>query len=601
MNDVNTIIKKKKWYKRKWVYIVAIIVLLIVGTVYGQIKKANQPPQYETVKVERGNLKQTVDATGNVESSNQLDMRFETTGKIAKVYKKVNDQVKVKDVIIEQDLSFLNASVAQASASVAQAKANLDKQIAGATPEYLAGMQASLDQAKANLAQVQASSDSSVNTADAALKTAENNLKLSTGGENSQIIQDAYDDMVAVLQSVPNTLSTALNQADNILGIDNTTANDSFEAVLSALDSSVLASAKNIYAVAKTAKVNAENIVIQINNSSTHVQIDASAILSETALQQTNELLFAVSAVLDKTNAIGSLTQTQLDTLKTNIQTVRTAVSTKYSSLVSEAHAVETAKNSLTTYQIAYQKALKDLTDVKNKQVADLASAQASVDKAQAGFNDANNPPREVDLASYRAALAQSQASLGQAVANRDKARIIAPLDAVIGKINFKVGEYVSPQDVVVSLVNPHYEVKIDIPETDIIKVAVGNPAVIKLDAYGDDIKFTGTVAQIEKGETVIQDVVYYKVTVTLEDDGTHQILNGMTANVTFATEQKDNVLFIPQRAVRTNSGKYVKVLENNQIKDVEIKLGLKGDGGMVEVIEGLNEGQLVVIGTVTK
>ena len=71
-----------------------------------------------------------------------------------------------------------------------------------------------------------------------------------------------------------------------------------------------------------------------------------------------------------------------------------------------------------------------------------------------------------------------------------------------------------------------------------------------------------------------------------------------MTADVVFDTEKKENILYIPQRAVRTNDegGRYVRLLENGQVREVEVTLGLRGDDGLVEVISGLEEGQEIVI-----
>jgi len=123
----------------------------------------------------------------------------------------------------------------------------------------------------------------------------------------------------------------------------------------------------------------------------------------------------------------------------------------------------------------------------------------------------------------------------------------------------------------------------------------LGGQADVKLDAFGDDVKFVGVVSEIEISETVIQDVVYYTVTLTLEEDGSHEILNGMTADVLFFTEEKENVLYIPNRAVRTNGEKYVRILENGEAKDMPVTLGLRGDNGLIEVLTGLVEGQEVI------
>lgn len=554
MNEVGNIIQKKKWYKRKWPYIVLVGCLVVGGVVYGQYQKSRETPKYETVKVERGVLRQTVDATGNVESANDLSLRFETAGRLVGLYKQVNNQVRKGEVIAELNLSELNASVAQAQAAVAKAEADLNKQLSGNTSEYIAGLEASLAKALADLDQIQGSAP---------------------GAENSKIVQKAYEDALVTLQAVQNVLSVSLTVADNILGVDNTLANDDFEDVLSVLDNGALNSAKIKFYAAKAAKIDFDVLVNDLDKKSEHPKIDAVALQGDDALQAAKDLLLAISTVLEKTVPIGDLSQSELDGIKTDVQTERTSVNTKYGELVNQTQAIDTARNTFYSYQ-------------------------ALVDKAEAALNDAKNPPREVDVAAYRAALQSAQASLAAAVANRDKARIIAPVNGVIGKIIPQVGEYVSAQNDVVKLVSPHFEIKIDIPETDIIKIALGNEAQVTLDAYGDEVKFKGKVTEIEKGETIIQDVVYYTVTVSLDEKTDKEILNGMTADVMFYTEQRDNVLFLPLRAVRSNGeGKYVKVLNQSEAQEIKVKTGLRGDGGMVEIIEGLSEGQEVILATV--
>jgi RND family efflux transporter MFP subunit len=600
MNEDNIIINHHKpWYKRKLFYFLIIGALIVGSVVYGQVKKANQLPVYETAKVTRGELIQTVDASGNVKSANELDLRFETSGRVGKIYKKTNDLVAAGDLIAELNLNELNANVAQASANVQRAQADLNKAQAGKTAEFISSLQARLAKAQADLEQVKLSSQLAIADAKSALNTAENNLKISQGGEDSQIVNDAYGDMLSLLLSAQNVLADGLTQADDILGVDNTLANDSFESALSILNSSKLNTAKTKYYVARASKGDADEAINNLSSSSGHNQIDLVSGLAEDALFSMKDLLFAVAEVLDNTPPVGGVTQASLSVLKTNIQTVRVSVSTKYTALVDQMQAIETAKNSYQSYQIAYDKTVVELDNAKNKAVANVAAYQALVDQARADWDDAKNPLREVDLASYRAALAAANASLAQTVANRNKARIIAPLAGTIGKNDLKIGEYISAQDAAIKLVSPHFEVKVDIPETDIVKITLGDAATITMDAFGSEVKFVGKVMEVQKGETLIQDVVYYSVTLSLEDDSQHEILNGMTANVIFYTENKESVLSIPSRAVRSgDAGKYVRILENGEVKDVPVKVGLRGDGGMVEVVEGLSEGQDVVLNT---
>ncbi|MBT4120680.1 MAG: efflux RND transporter periplasmic adaptor subunit [Candidatus Magasanikbacteria bacterium] len=588
--------KKKKWYKQKKFYIIVVVGLILLSMVYAKFLKPEPAPEYETAKVELGTLTQTVDATGNVESAGEVSLRFENGGRVGVIYKKSGDDVKKGEKIVSLNLSALGAAVAQASANVQKAQADLDKVLAGNTDEYVNSMKAKVDQAKANLDQIKATYDDSIANAQAALETARLNLELSEGGEDSQIVEDAYDDLVALLNSTQSTLSSALTEADNILGIDNILSNDDFDDVLSVLNSSKLNIANSKYHSAKAAKIDADGMINSLSFTNEHDSMDWAANTTEDALSAMKDLMFAVVEVLDNTTPVGSLTSAELSTLKINVQADYVAVNTAYTNLVNEIQAVETAKSSYSTFQVTHQNTQANLDNLKKKKTADTAAYQALVDQSQANYDDAKNPPRDVDVASYDASLAGAQASLAQAVANRNKSVIIAPVDGVIGKIDAKVGEYVSSGEDVVKIVSPHFEIKVDIPETDITKVSFGDEAEIKLDAFGEDVKFAGMVTEIEIGETVIQDVVYYTVTLTLEEDGENEILNGMTADVLFFTEEKENVLYIPSRAVRNNGSKYVRVLKDDEVEEVAVKLGLRGDDGLIEIIEGLEEGQEVII-----
>ena len=94
-----SIIKHRQWYQSKWIYLGLIFGLIIGGIVYGQSKE-NSVIQYETVKVVYGDLKQTVDATGNVESANELDLKFAVSGRLAKINRGAGAEVKAGEVFI---------------------------------------------------------------------------------------------------------------------------------------------------------------------------------------------------------------------------------------------------------------------------------------------------------------------------------------------------------------------------------------------------------------------------------------------------------------------------------------------------------------------
>src|SRR3989344_1639224 len=222
--------------KKKKFYLPAIIIVLIVGYSFVSASRNKKGPEYQTTNVTRENLRQTVETTGNIESANDLDLHFELSGTLTDLRVKEGDKVRAGQWLANLRLAELNAAVAQASA-------NLQQKLAGVNESELAYYKAAVDLAEADLNNTKSSTENAIKVAEAAVQTAENNLKKAEGGETSQIVEDEYKDALAVLQTSIATADNGLTQADNILGIDNTLANDSFDDYLAILDSSKLGAA----------------------------------------------------------------------------------------------------------------------------------------------------------------------------------------------------------------------------------------------------------------------------------------------------------------------------------------------------------------------
>ncbi|TAN32683.1 HlyD family efflux transporter periplasmic adaptor subunit [Patescibacteria group bacterium] len=570
--------------KRKYWIIGGIVVLAIGGLVYRGYKKSHPPAQYETVKIQRGDLKQTVEVTGKVEANDDLSLRFEVPGTVGNVAVKEGQKVKKGQTLASLRLADLNAAVAQAAA-------NLNQKLAGATQSERDYYKAVMEQAQADWDKAKVDTAASIATAESAYITAKNNLKLAEGGENSLIVNNAYDNAIITAQTSLSVLDDGLTQADNILGIDNTLANDSFESYLSLLDLNKLNLAKSSYATAKEAKAAARAAISALAvKVSSHSDVDSALVKAADAATRMNTLLSQVSEVLYNTAPMGSLTQASLDAKKTTIETTRASVNAQYKKIVEAQQAIVDAKSSYSNYQVAYDKAAKDLADAKAAAESALKIKEALYNQAYANWQNKTSPTRAVDVAAYRAALAQ-------AAANRNKAIIAAPIDGQVAKINKKVGELVTSADVMINLISPHFVIKVDVPETDVSKLTVGDQAAITLDAWGSDTKFSGGVTAIESNSTEIQDVVYYKVKIRIMP-ASAPVKAGMTANITVDTDARAGVLFVPLRSVRTDveDKRFVKVLENGEEKDVYVRLGLKANEGKVEILEGLTEGQEVIL-----
>jgi len=268
-----------------------------------------------------------------------------------------------------------------------------------------------------------------------------------------------------------------------------------------------------------------------------------------------------LSTFLKAVNMEANLSDSNVSTYKTNIGTARTNIQTAIESITTQEKAISSAKRDL-----ALKQAGSMADDIKYQEVM--------VDKAKG----------QVD--NIKAQLA--------------KTIIVSPINAIVTKKNINVGEFSSAGTAAFSVIsNSQMEAESNVPEADIAKIKKGNTAKITLDAYGPDEVFTARVVKINPGETVIEGVSTYKITLNF-DSYSEKIKSGMTANIDIETNKKEGVIRAPQRAVsRDSNGNYsVKMMpiaagEDPEMRKVEI--GLRGSDGFMEIISGLAEGEKVI------
>jgi RND family efflux transporter MFP subunit len=209
----------------------------------------------------------------------------------------------------------------------------------------------------------------------------------------------------------------------------------------------------------------------------------------------------------------------------------------------------------------------------------------------------------QVDIAkasweSAKLGLESAKISLESAELSLEQAELVAPFDGVVGDISISEGQEVSAATMAapaISLVDTSdIEMRGSIDEIDISIVELNQEANILLDALPDE-EIKGTVAFISPIGTSLVGVVSYETRITL-DNPDERLRDGMTATAEVIVERHDNVLFIPNRALRgTWENPKVLVLIDGQQEEREIALGLT-DGIDVEVLSGLEEGEAVVL-----
>ena len=520
--------------KKVWI-ILGLIVLVAVFILnpFGQ----NSVSKYETVKAEKGDLIQTVDVTGKVESSKGLSLHFETTGKLETLKVEVGDDVKSGQWLANLSLAELNASLAQAQSS-------LNQKLAGATIEQINVLEKQIDSAKVTVSQAEKNLEDVRNVA-------ENTIN-SKYVYALNLIEDSYIKMYnasTVVKSIQ--LNNFTNNDQEGLTVR---SNQEYKINLPISEIKILVDK------AKESK-SEEDINIAISQSIDSLESVLSGLT----------LIRSICEEVTYKDRVTSTEKSSLDSQKTIISASQMAISS--------------LENEISLLKIQNENNISSAT-------FSLETAKANLELQYANYDSLTAKPRDIDISYY-------EAILNQAIAARNKAIIFAPMSGVITKINKEKGELVSVNEVMIEMLSPYYEINVDVPETDVTKIKVGNEAEISLSALGKDTKFEGIVLSIEPSSTNIQDVVYYKVKVGINDERLELFKFGMSADILIKTDSRSNVVFVPSRAILNNSEtneKYVRVLKNDQIEERIVKTGLKADNSKIEITEGLEGGEDIIL-----
>ena len=589
--------------------------LIGIGWVSYSRSKSHQP-SYETVPVERRDLAQTIEVTGQLKPAARIDLAFKNTGTIRNISVKVGDVVKAGDILAELKADDVVFAERIAGATLSAAQANLAVKLAGETQPSIRVAETTVAQAKTSyekavtdLESAKQTTSASLKSAEIALQTAQNNLA-NQNAIVSQNSQNAYDSARTTLLTALGSLNTGLSDGDQISGVDNTAANQAYVNLLGFLDAGSLDRAKSSYRVAKDAKSIADALVNALNSNSSKDEIQTAARKIQAAITFAQTYLTDVQRVLAASLTNASFTSIDLAAKKTTIDADRTSVSTQSTNVLGALQSIKNAELAKTQISQSLQDAEKTAqgaVDAAKTNVnvqartaeRTVAIQKAALDSATAALDLKKSPPRDVDLTPLRTAIQQATVAYEKARNDLQNVQIVAVATGTIAEVIPSIGEQIAQNAVTIRMIGTEtYTIEAQVSEADISRVAVGQTASITLDAYGDDIQFHGIVAAKHPAETRIQDAVYYQISVEVKPAG-KDVKPGMTANVTIKTGERQNVLVIPLRAVRTSSNgkrKTVRVLENGVAREQSVELGLKGDEGRVEVTSGLSEGQRVIV-----
>ncbi len=281
----------------------------------------------------------------------------------------------------------------------------------------------------------------------------------------------------------------------------------------------------------------------------------------------------------------------------------------------------------------------KKLFDDKVISANEFNIADASYKAAIANFNAAKQ-----GVVGGQAAVQSAQANLAKANKDLGRTQIVAPMDGVVSLLSVKKGEKVAGNSFNVGTEMlriadmSKIEIRVDVGESDVPKVHLGDSAIVTVDAYTDR-KFRGIVTQIAASnngantQSVLAntstDVTNYKVYIRLLEEsytdllgkGSYPFRPGMSASADIQTKTHKNVLSVPINAVTTreiidSTKADKKVVEgteptvaaddlevvvfilnkDNTVAKVKVKTAIQ-DINYMEITSGLKEGQEVITG----
>jgi HlyD family secretion protein len=387
--------------------------------------------------------------------------------------------------------------------------------------------------------------------------------------------------------------------------------------------------------------------------SQSETQVTQSQITAaQNQLSQAQQGLNASQAAVDTAMQQVASARQQVVSAQTDVDRAQVDLNVAERELKRNAELLESGVISRLEYDQKNDTVLTARVALRNAQ-ARLKSQQLSINEAESRVKESRaratqqaavvkDASRSVTTAGYSAKAsadrsAQQAALLRGQRTQRDKTLQVAPINGVIADIPSKVGTFAvaglstTPLLTIADMSTVNVEVKVD--ETEIDKVAVGQPVKVKVDALGES-EVSGKVTQktplaVGKSQTAgglstninVQEAKEFRVVIELTEL-TEEVRNslrpGMSATAVITTKTAENVIAVPLQAVvekkpdaspsptvegnapenaeKPKAIKGVYVLDGNKAKFVEVTTGITGESD-IQILSGLSEGQSVITG----
>jgi HlyD family secretion protein len=570
--------------KRLAILVLVIIVAAVVSfQVYTRVILGSAPTQTppQTAIVQRGNVAATVSASGSVVSQHTSTLTFRSSGRVTEVNVFPGSAVTKGQVLAKIDPIDLQVQLDQAKVGLVTAQIKLDTIKDGARPEDIASAQAQVDQAAAKLESMKiggraediATSQASLESVQAGLEKV---MRPYTGAEIRA--QEAAE---ASAQSALQTAQIALNKLQVPDPTEVATAQVELERAKNSLNQTYIS---RDLTCSQRGKDSADCLAAKASAAAAEAPVKTAQLnLADLkAGGKPQEIAQAQAAVQSAQIQLNS-TQQKLAEMKAGA---------KPEDLTQAQAAVTQAQQNLALKAVPYT-------------AQDIAQQAATLVQAQQSLALKTAPYTERDLQAAQAAVDSAQTVVTQAQYNLEAAVLTAPFDGVVSAVGYSVGTLSSSGGTVgaaaITLIDTqNLRLSVNVDETDVPKLLVGQPATITFDAL-TGVQFQGKVMAISPSAEVNSGVVTFPASISLDYEQSGYKV-GMSGTALVVVAQRSGVLTLPNKAVRTvGKDRLVLVLEPGTGKTVSkpVAVGLSNET-TTEITSGLNEGEVTVIQTTT-
>ena len=555
--------------------------LLIIGggyLGYGALKGGNNEVRYVLAAVEKGTLIVSVSGSGQISASDEVNIKPKASGDVIYVGIKNGQEVKKGALLLQIDASDARRAVQDAEINLETAQVQLQEMLE--PPDELDVLQAENSLVKAKNAK----------------EDAQNNIE--EGYEDAfNSVTDAFFDLPGIMTGLSNVLYGYdigdsektlagywnISALINSIGVDDRDELERFiNKARDAYDEASVKYAKNFDNYKNTSRYAEEEVI-------------------EDLLEETLDTLWSVAEAVK--NEINMLDYWVNYRSKRN-QRIFSAVTEYQSDLRSYNSKVNSYLSNLLQVQRSFESNRQALLDAEYS----IKEKELSLEKLMEGADD-------LDIRTKKIAIQQKEAALATARENFAGCYVYAPFDGIITKVNVEKGDSVSAGTAAATLITKQKIAEVSLNEVDVAKVKVGQKTTFTFDAI-EDLSITGEVLEVDTIGTVTQGVVSYNVKIGF-DTQDDRVKPGMSVSASIITEVKQNVLLVPNSAIKSQGDiYYVETLSGSTLStqatanisgltsntfpvQKQIETGLANDS-YTEVTDGLNEGDTVVTQTIT-